>query len=263
MTAILKLKDGNGNVIPIQAIKGEKGDKGDKGDRGLPGSGGVPDGGTTGQVLTKNSDADGDAGWKDSSGGSYTLPVASSTTLGGVKIGSGIAVDETGVISTNGNTVNFPLLYETITTEEVRWIDTDNNAFTAKSMVIVELLSIKTTTNEANKPISCSTYGVGATTQPSAAYSNNVLALDINNGFAKDYDRFISVIAFRGENGFWKSLIHVRTVVNDGQENIVAKMTANTNCGNKDISGIIIGDKSAASGTRVFGVGTTLKIWGV
>lgn len=63
MAAILKVKDGNGNVIPIQAIKGEKGDKGDKGDRGLPGSGGVPDGGTTGQVLTKNSDADGDAGW--------------------------------------------------------------------------------------------------------------------------------------------------------------------------------------------------------
>lgn len=62
MTAILKVKDGNGNVIPIQAIKGEKGEKGD---RGLPGSGGVPDGGTTGQVLTKNSNADGDAGWKD------------------------------------------------------------------------------------------------------------------------------------------------------------------------------------------------------
>ena len=68
MAAILKVKDGNGNVIPIQAIKGEKGDKGDKGDRGLPGSGGVPDGGTTGQVLTKNSDADGDAGWTDISG---------------------------------------------------------------------------------------------------------------------------------------------------------------------------------------------------
>lgn len=65
MTAILKVKDGNGNVIPIQAIKGEKGEKGD---RGLPGSGGVPDGGTTGQVLTKNSNADGDAGWTDISG---------------------------------------------------------------------------------------------------------------------------------------------------------------------------------------------------
>ena len=69
MTAILKVKDGNGNVIPIQAIKGEKGEKGD---RGLPGSGGVPDGGTTGQVLTKNSNADGDAVWKDSSGTAFS-----------------------------------------------------------------------------------------------------------------------------------------------------------------------------------------------
>lgn len=29
MAAILKVKDGNGNVIPIKAIKGEKGDAGD------------------------------------------------------------------------------------------------------------------------------------------------------------------------------------------------------------------------------------------
>ena len=36
MTAILKVKDGNGNVIPIQAIKGDKGDKGEKGEKGDP-----------------------------------------------------------------------------------------------------------------------------------------------------------------------------------------------------------------------------------
>ena len=60
MAAILRVKDENGNIVSIPAIKG---DKGEKGDRGLPGSGGVPDGGTTGQVLTKNSNSDGDAGW--------------------------------------------------------------------------------------------------------------------------------------------------------------------------------------------------------
>lgn len=65
MAAILRVKDENGNIVSIPAIKGDKGEKGEKGDRGLPGSGGVPDGGTTGQVLTKNSNADGDAGWKD------------------------------------------------------------------------------------------------------------------------------------------------------------------------------------------------------
>lgn len=72
MAAILRVKDENGNIVSIPAIKGDKGEKGDKGDRGLPGSGGVPDGGTTGQVLTKNSDADGDAGWKDSSGAEFS-----------------------------------------------------------------------------------------------------------------------------------------------------------------------------------------------
>lgn len=69
MAAILRVKDENGNIVSIPAIKG---DKGDKGDRGLPGSGGVPDGGTTGQVLTKNSNADGDAGWKDSSKAAFS-----------------------------------------------------------------------------------------------------------------------------------------------------------------------------------------------
>ena len=72
MAAILRVKDENGNIVSIPAIKGDKGEKGDKGDRGLPGSGGVPDGGTTGQVLTKNSNADGDAGWKDSSGAAFS-----------------------------------------------------------------------------------------------------------------------------------------------------------------------------------------------
>ena len=36
MTAILKVKDVNGNVIPIQAIKGEKGDRGNDGTTFVP-----------------------------------------------------------------------------------------------------------------------------------------------------------------------------------------------------------------------------------
>ena len=115
MTAILKVKDGNGNVIPIQAIKGEKGEKGD---RGLPGSGGVPDGGTTGQVLTKNSDADGDAGWKEPY--TYVLPAATSQTLGGVKIGNGINIAEDGTISSEGSGSASAVLYteQTLTDEQ-------------------------------------------------------------------------------------------------------------------------------------------------
>lgn len=62
----------------------------------------LPDGGTTGQVLTKNSDADGDAGWKDNKPvipEPYVLPSATAETLGGVKIGDGISVAEDGTIS--------------------------------------------------------------------------------------------------------------------------------------------------------------------
>jgi len=48
--------------------------------------GGVPAGGTAGQVLTKASGADYDTVWKDPEAGSnYTLPAASSETLGGVQ----------------------------------------------------------------------------------------------------------------------------------------------------------------------------------
>lgn len=46
-----------------QGIQGEKGDKGDKGDRGDPGEG-LPIGGTTNQILVKNSDTYGDCSWQ-------------------------------------------------------------------------------------------------------------------------------------------------------------------------------------------------------
>lgn len=115
MTAILRVKDENGNIVSIPAIKG---DKGEKGDRGLPGSGGVPDGGTTGQVLTKNSDADGDAGWKEPY--TYVLPAATAQTLGGVKIGDGISIAEDGTISSEGGGSASAVLYteQTLTDEQ-------------------------------------------------------------------------------------------------------------------------------------------------
>lgn len=53
-------------------------------------------------------------------GGSYVLPVASSETLGGVKVGSGLSINAGGVLSANSQTVNF-------STNEVntgvKWID--------------------------------------------------------------------------------------------------------------------------------------------
>lgn len=115
MTAILKVKDGNGNVIPIQAIKG---DKGEKGDRGLPGSGGVPDGGTTGQVLTKNSNADGDAGWKDISG---YLSEKLDKNQGAVNSGKFLGIGADGIVvptDVSGGSEWVTLFNGTIATEE-------------------------------------------------------------------------------------------------------------------------------------------------
>lgn len=66
------------NPEPVN-IKGPKGDAGDQGPQGLPGptGPGVPTGGTTGQVLSKNSDSDYDTVWKDieSGGGGQGITV--------------------------------------------------------------------------------------------------------------------------------------------------------------------------------------------
>ena len=56
------------NIVALSALKGDQGDKGDKGDKGDDGVG-VPEGGTTGQVLKKKSDTDYDTEWDDESGG--------------------------------------------------------------------------------------------------------------------------------------------------------------------------------------------------
>ena len=56
---------------PSRGEKGPKGNTGEQGPQGLPGptGPGVPTGGTTGQVLSKNSDSDYDTIWKDATGG--------------------------------------------------------------------------------------------------------------------------------------------------------------------------------------------------
>ena len=46
-----------------------------------------------------------------SGGGSYTLPVASASTLGGIKIGENLTIDENGVVSASGDNDSIPTLY--------------------------------------------------------------------------------------------------------------------------------------------------------
>lgn len=112
----------------------------------------LPDGGTTGQVLTKNSDADGDAGWKEAY--TYVLPVATAETLGGVKIGNGISIAEDGTISTAGGATESEwkvLIDHTVTEEEaadnIQWWSTDGTDVNGNNVNAKELLvQLKTVT---------------------------------------------------------------------------------------------------------------------
>ena len=62
-----------------------------------------------------------------SGGGSYVLPIASSTTLGGIKVGSGLTINSNGVLSANGGGGSSsmlvieptPVVYENLTWNQV------------------------------------------------------------------------------------------------------------------------------------------------
>ena len=78
----------------LQGVKGDTGAQGEKGDKGDTGEG-VPTGGTTGQVLAKNSGTDYDTHWVNQSGGGgggTTVtphnPAAGDTELAGLTIGT-------------------------------------------------------------------------------------------------------------------------------------------------------------------------------
>lgn len=78
-------------------------DSGAKGDPGAAGVG-VISGGTENQVLAKNSDNDFDMKWTDQGG--YTLPTASASVLGGIKIGTRLSIDVNGVLSADVQTTD-------------------------------------------------------------------------------------------------------------------------------------------------------------
>jgi len=82
----------------IQGIQGLKGDTGNTGATGSAGPG-VATGGTANQLLAKLNGTDYATQWIDPY--SYTLPTASSSTLGGVKVNTGanISIDSNGFIT--------------------------------------------------------------------------------------------------------------------------------------------------------------------
>lgn len=60
----------------------------------------IPAGGSSGQILAWS--AAGTAKWAAPSGASYSLPAATASTLGGIKVGSGLSVTSDGTLSATG-----------------------------------------------------------------------------------------------------------------------------------------------------------------
>ena len=96
---------------PSDWLKSLKGDKGDSAyqvavDNGYSGS--------ESDWLTSLKGEKGDQGPKGDPGDSATLPIASSTTLGGVKIGSGLSIDGSGLLSAtqSGQSGNSGLIFD-------------------------------------------------------------------------------------------------------------------------------------------------------
>jgi len=94
-TLVLTLS--NGKEINVGEVKGEKGENGRDGNTGANGIG-VPTGGTSGQVLAKNSGADYDTKWVTGGGGGGSGTVTSVSGTGTV---SGISLS--GTVTTSGN----------------------------------------------------------------------------------------------------------------------------------------------------------------
>lgn len=104
-TLLITLSDG-AQIKTTKEIKGPKGDQGPQGLRGGPGIG-VSSGGTTGQVLTKNSSNDYDTYWTTVTGGGGSGTVTSITAGTGL---SGGTITTTGTIAL-ANTAVTPAAY--------------------------------------------------------------------------------------------------------------------------------------------------------
>lgn len=158
-----------------------------------------------------------------------------------------------------GSGFSLPLLYEVTTTEEVRWIDTGDNAFEAKNMIIVDLLSKATASNTETKGICASIYTEKS--KPTAPYSNYGLTSGIANMLSGQNDMRARLVGFRGNSGNWTVFYAGRSEANDGGFSPYMRLSSYALMA-LPIKGLIIGDEAAKAGTRVLGIGTTLKIWG-
>jgi hypothetical protein len=161
--------------------------------------------GTSGQVLTSTGNG---VQWSTVSGGGseYTLPVASDTTLGGIKIGAGLSIDVDGIVTgfsgVYGDLTSRPTIpnaiFKTIAvsgqTDIVADSATDTLTFVAGDNITI-------TTNATNDSITINSTGGGGGggeyTLP-AATTSTLGGVKIGNGLSVDVDGVIDVIGASG-----------------------------------------------------------------
>lgn len=218
----------------------------------------VPTGGTAGQVLSKVDGSDYSVQWvAPATGGStYTLPVATTTVLGGVKIGTGLAIDVNGVLSTTasggGGLTNFT--------------DSSNSTTPNTTVNYSVLTAIGTTTNIdiAIQPKGTGAFSVGPPADSTVTGGNkrgpNAVDLQRTRATATQVASGGSSFAAGLENiasGFNSVAIGKGNTASGGNNVCVAVGTNNTNSGN---GAVIVGFNNVLNGDYTFTAGLSNNV---
>ena len=237
-------------------------------DTGKPSRGATGDAGPTGPQGTQGEQGprgpQGEAGPQGPAGKDGAGMDITGATVG--QIAKISAVDENGkptawepVDMAIGRNAELPLIYDFTTSEEARWIDTGGTAFSCAQEFILELTAVATETNTSDNVGCASIYT--ASTSIGNPWANNFMS-GIDGMLPKQHSRYFVAHGRRGSGGGWLVDFTIRTIVNGSKVQVyrtfwISGVWAET------ITGIIIGDASAQSGTRVLGAGTRLRIFGV
>lgn len=237
-------------------------------DTGKPSRGATGDAGPTGPQGTQGEQGprgpQGEAGPQGPAGKDGAGMDITGATVG--QIAKISAVDENGkptawvpVDMAIGRNAELPLIYDFTTSEEARWIDTGGTAFSCAQELILELTAVATETNTSDNVGCASIYT--ASTSIGNPWTNNFMR-GIDGMLPKQHSRYFVAHGRKGSGGGWLVDFAIRTIVNDSKVQVhrtfgISGVWAET------ITGIIIGDASAQSGTRVLGAGTRLRIFGV
>lgn len=281
------------NLIAVAELKGAKGDKGDPGNKGEPGAAGAPgkdgltphigengnwwigdtDTGISAKGVKGNTGDKGEKGDTGPQGAAGPQGPAGEDGAGmditGATVGQIAkisAVDENGkptawepVDMAIGINAELPLIYDFTTSEEARWIDTGGTAFSCAQEFIFELTAVATETNTSDNVGCASIYT--ASTSIGRPWENNFIN-QIDGMLPKQHSRYFVAHGRKGSGGGWIVDFNIRTIVN-GSKAQVYRTFGISGVWAETITGIIIGDASAQSGTRVLGAGTRLRIFGV